>query len=454
MIAIGRNLSISLRDLYNNSSSLVETRYRSRFFNLGRSLSAFSPIPMSEFLTYGNDTGHRLGRPTSDAPQPIPLPPNIFLKLIALGWQHGHFVTIDNDFYSWGTGVSWRLATGLKDDLPKPARVDTFPRDYVFKQIECGEKFGASIDVHGRLLVWGCGYSHSPTALELPAPAVYIATGPIMLTVAMMDGSFAIFNRKQPMKHLRIENEFVVMVGCGKSNVIALGQSGRAFVCGTEDLGVQTISETPQLIAYPTEIVSVFAYNNFWLVDKNGGVAAFGNNDHSSLGMGMSDVVVLPRTYSEWPFLGQEIQQIAMGELFTLVLTSTGLCYAVGKLDFGLSANPARPGSIQTGSFVECTCFAGKKVMQIACGYAHAAVLIGGSAPPAVLRLNPGFDENAYPHEPVAMLTTDLRTIMVDDGTNELHRIGLFPGDLCRFEAVELILVIGVLADDRSTAVV
>jgi hypothetical protein len=51
-----------------------------------------------------------------------------------------------------------------------------------FKQIECGEKFGASIDVHGKFLVWGCGDSHSPTGFELPAPAVYIATGPIMLT--------------------------------------------------------------------------------------------------------------------------------------------------------------------------------------------------------------------------------------------------------------------------------
>jgi hypothetical protein len=66
---------------------------------------------MSLLFTYGHDAGHRLGRPQTDVPQPISLPPDTFIKLIALGWQHGHFVTMDNDFYSWGTGDSWRLAT-------------------------------------------------------------------------------------------------------------------------------------------------------------------------------------------------------------------------------------------------------------------------------------------------------------------------------------------------------
>jgi hypothetical protein len=409
---------------------------------------------MSQLITFGHREGDRLGRPAIDnTPIPLTFPPSTFIKLVALGWQHGHAVTMDDNFYSWGTGESWQLATGTRTSAPTPILIDTFPPDFTFRQVECGEKFGAAIDTHGTLLVWGAGYGHRPGRVDLPGPASYIAAGPVLLAASIGDGSVVVLNRRKPIKHVHVPpGESVVMVACGSANVLALSQTGRAFIWGGERLGAATISESPQLVAMANPIVLVFGYSNFWLVDNENRLFGFGRNESFSLGVDDADVKETPVCCDA--FRGTAIKQVAMGSAFTLVLTGDGRVFACGKLSQGLSGRAEHPADFVAQNFIECDRFSGKNVSQIACGLNHAAVLIDGLISPSALRLLPSFDDYPLPTSPVECMTVDGQSVMIDDATPELKKIGLFPGDVCQWSETERILVVGVDVADRTIAAV
>jgi hypothetical protein len=385
---------------------------------------------MSGLFTFGRQVGDRLGRPApTTVPAEIPLPPGSIVKLFALGWQHGHLVTADNDFYSWGTGTSWRLASGTTDSLRVPTLILSFPPDYLFAQVECGEKFGASLDAEGVLLVWGCGYSHLPVPIDLPSPGHRIAAGERLLATCLLDGSVIVLNRKLPRTHIVVPDEYIVDIAAGKSNITALSQAGRVYIWGTENA-------TPTLMDFPHPIGSLFAYSNFWFVDVNDRVFCFGRNDSYSLGIGDTSPKTSPVTF-DFPF--DQVEQIASGDAFTMVLTRSGKVFAAGKLDSGLSANKSHPDSFLSTTFIECDWFDGRSIAKIAAGVNHAAFLVGNSAK----------TEFHLPLKIRKMVTQDLTVVEVEPGHSKLLRIGFFQGDILEFSKSETCVIVGVIGDDR-----
>ena len=337
----------------------------------------------SSIWTAGSADGFRIGRERDDNdPHPINTPKNAHIKSISASWKNGYFVTSKNEFYSWGTGQSWRLATGNRIDAPTPQLVTTFPSDFEFQLIVSGDKFGAALSENGQVMAWGSGYAHSPTLLPLETTAVHIAADQKKLICALSDGRVAIVQRHDPVTYVKIPNNNIVKVAIGTSHYLALSEDGIAFSWGGDSPGTGQPSETlepTEVPNLPHTIQGVFAsHNNSWFVDIEGTLYYCGGNIDGSLGVGSTAVV---RTVTRHPFRFGDapVVQVGCGDNFTLVLNSAGQVFAAGCANDGRTMVP---NPSMTTEFQECTIMKGHMVTQISCGCYSSALLVNGAPPP------------------------------------------------------------------------
>ncbi|EAY00377.1 hypothetical protein TVAG_407260 [Trichomonas vaginalis G3] len=386
---------------------------------------------MSSIWTAGSSDGYRIGRDRDDNdPHPIFVPPGAFIKTLSASWKSGCYVTSQNEFYSWGSGQSWRLGTGNRSDSPYPQLVSTFP-EFNFQQIVSGDKFSAALSEDGSVLVWGAGYAHSPTKLKLEDTVKHIAAGQTQLMCALSDGRVAIANRHKQVQYIRVPDNNIVKVAIGTSHYLALSEDGVAYSWGGESPATGQPKETltpTQVPNLPTSIQSVFAYhNNSWFVDIDGSVYCCGANTDGSLGIGNTSSVrnVLRHPYN---FGGSPVIQISCGDDFTLVLNLKGQVFAAGNPADGrtMVTNPNN-----SSEFQECTKMVGHNVTQISCGCYSSALLVDGALPldfGDVLIRN--FREFRMQSSEINVTDYEGKRFTLTSGEEELTNFGLQIGDI------------------------
>ncbi|EAX86216.1 hypothetical protein TVAG_553920 [Trichomonas vaginalis G3] len=395
--------------------------------------------------TCGPEDGERLGRPRENwDPGRVPIPEGVSVAQIALGWKHGHFFTDTNQFYSWGTGSSWRLGTGEQENLPRPTRITTFPEKIKFKQVACGDKFSACTTQQGELYAWGSGYAHVPTQLELPCPAEFIACGQIILLAALSDGTVMEFYRHSlPTLH-SFGKDHIISVACGQTHRLALADSGHVYAWGAGSATGIGTSEIPKRI--PTfdniTIQAIFAYHNSsYFIDTYGCIWACGTNSSNSLGLGHAQEVVVP-TRMTFEFSREQIIQIACGDDFTLFLSAQGNVWACGNGGDFRNAT----GSVETRPIpVPATKLAGKFITQIAAGCFNTAVLENGYPPfNRMARFRGFFSEFAIPVLPFRATMGNMASVEINPSDELLRPLGFMTRDIVRFSPEKQAMVVGV----------
>lgn len=401
--------------------------------------------------TSGPGDGNRLGRQNvSEGPDKVPIPDKLTIVQIAIGWKHGHFFTDKNDFYSWGYGSSWRLGTGNRANLPTPQKINTFPPNTKFKQVACGDKFSAVTTQSGQLIVWGSGYAHTPTALELPAPAEFIACGQIFLLAALSDGSVMQFYRHLPPVPQRFGDERIISVACGANHKLALAESGKVYSWGTSPATGQGGVELPRVIASLSDVpmCAIYAYHNSsFFVDTQYRVWCCGTNSSAQLGLGHVEDVTVPIP-QEFNFNKEQIVQIACGDDFTLYLTVSGNVWASGNGGDNRNAT----GSSETRKRpVLASKLAGKYITQVAAGCFNSAFLENGCPPfNHMMQFRGYFADYPVSQIPFRITMLDRINVEVDPTPEALKKFGFMPNDIIIFSNSEKAKVIGV-ANDHVT---
>lgn len=393
---------------------------------------------MSSIWTAGSSDGFRIGRDRDDSdPHPIFVPEGAFIKTLSASWKSGCYVTSKNDFYSWGSGQSWRLGTGNRIDSPYPQLVSTFP-EFNFQQLASGDKFTAALSQDGSVLVWGAGYAHSPTPLKLDGKVKHIAACQTQLMCALEDGRVAIANRHKQVQYIRIPDINIVKVAIGTSHYLALSEDGAAYSWGGKSPATGQPEETnfpTQVPNLPTSIQSVFAFhNNSWFVHIDGSVYCCGANLDGSLGLGSTssirNVVRHPYNFGNSPVI-----QISCGDDFTLVLNLKGQVFAAGNPTDGRTMVPNPNNSHE---FQECTKMAGHNVTQISCGCYSSALLVDGALPldlGDVLIRN--FKDFRMQSSSISVTDYEGKRITLTSGEEVLFNYGLQKGDILIDRTIE-----------------
>ena len=395
--------------------------------------------------TCGPEDGNRLGRSRNcEDTGRVPIPDNLTIVQIAIGWKHGHFFTDQNDFYSWGTGTSWRLGNGSRSNLPTPTKINTFPPDTKFKQIACGDKFSAATTQNGGLIVWGAGYAHTPSFLELPSPAEFIACGQISLLAALSDGSVMQFYRHLPSVHHHFDDEKIISVACGANHKLALAESGKVYSWGTSPATGQGSVELPRVIRslLETPMCGIFAYHNSsFFLDTQYRVWCCGSNSSGSLGLGHIDDVSIP-ILQDFNFKNEQIVQIACGDDFTLYLTVNGNVWASGN--GGDHRNATGSNETRTRPALASK-LSGHFISQVAAGCFNAAFLENGCPPfNHMMQFRGNFSDFLVPQLPFRTTMLDRLNVEIDPNSELLKKYGFMTNDIIIFKGTEKAKVIGV----------
>ncbi|OHT12211.1 hypothetical protein TRFO_18124 [Tritrichomonas foetus] len=380
----------------------------------------------SSIYTAGSSENKGIGRigKKDDLPGKIITPPG-YITHLALGWKHGHCVINQKEFYSWGLGDSWRLATGNKLHLAEPTRVKTFPENFIFDMLVAGDKFGAALNTQGQIYVWGSGYSHTPTKQSMiNIPAVYISASQKTLVAALENGQAVTVLRKNQPSFIQIPNETITLVAAGSDNFICVCKSGHAFSW--------TESSSPVFLELSqSPMIRCFAYhNNYYFISDDNKIYCYGGNEDGSLGAGRNGRVVSPILMTDTPFVSP-IVQIAIGDDFALALTSDGTVYGAGNAENNRTMISRLNRTTHT-KFIECDLLKEYHVTQIAAGCFTSAVLVNGAPPPHLDPPYKSLSEVPTPETMSMMMVADNSSVLVGPNPEVFTKLGIKPGDILK----------------------
>lgn len=406
-------------------------------------------------ITSGSDDSYRIGRPKlqNNMPGPVPLPTRCSIKLIALGWKHGHIVINDNQMYSWGIGKSYRLGTGNKFSTEIPVKV-SMPHNFEIKMIATGDAFGSAISTNGELLAWGRKFAQRPTLFPLPSPAKYLACGGSSILLALADGSLQHLTDSENSRNIKIPDEKFIMTAAGTGHFIALTARGSAFSWGVPDYsGHPTERSVPTKLRFsPTPIAAVFAYqDNSWFVDKMNNVYRCGKNEEGCLGSGDTVPIRTP-TKLDFNFDSNRVIQIACGDNFTVILTDAGVAYAAGCPK---ECRSAIDPSLYNDSkyFHKCTYGIDPKVTQIACGCYSGAFVIEGDYHPCYQFFERTFKDYPISSDPAEYFLSKDQSLQITPNSPILDNAGLRSEDIIMFKDGTQAKVIGVSSEGQIITV-
>lgn len=406
-------------------------------------------------ITSGSDDSLRIGRQKlpNDKPGPIPLPSQCTIKLIALGWKHGHIVINDNQMYSWGLGKSYRLGTGNKNSSEFPIKV-SLPKNFEIQMIAAGDAFGCAISSNGKLLAWGRKYAKLPTDFPLQSPAKYLSCGGISILCALADGSLQLLTSSESSRNIKIPDEKVIMTAAGTTHYVALTAAGTVYSWGTPcSSGHPKEKSVPTILRFsPTPVAAVFAYqDNSWFVDKMNNVYRCGKNEEGCLGSG--DVVPISSpTKLEFDFNESAIIQIACGDNFTIVLTDSGMAYAAGCTKECRSA--IDPSCYNDSKyFQKCTFGIDQKVTQVACGCYSGAFVIDGEYHPCNKFFERTFKDYPVASGPSEYFLIKDHPMILNPKSPLLDEAGLKSEDIIKFGDGTQAKVIGVSNENHIVTV-
>jgi regulator of chromosome condensation len=253
--------------------------------------------------------------------------------------MHTVALSEDGSVYSWGCNDEGALGRPSNESNEfDPLKVQ-FPEETRILQICAGDSHSAALSSGGIVYVWGVFRdSNGPFGLigdkpsSLPQvvyanqanPAVKIASGSDHLTLLTLDGT-------------------IVTLGCGEQG--QLGRIHEYFSFRGGRKGIQVLL-TPAPVKFkktrgiPTpRFCDVFcgSYHTFALTMDKQHVYAWGLNNYGQLGTDDTDNRFQPeRLSNSWdPILEEGLKEICGGQHHSILCTTTGTVYALGRSEYG-----------------------------------------------------------------------------------------------------------------------
>ena len=169
-----------------------------------------------------NGTG-QLGVEEEDVKLPKTLNLNVFVKLVAAGDKHTHFLTKDGALYSMGCNEHGQLGLGFSNDVLERVDRPVLVRDVSFKSVDCGKFHSVALDHQGK--VWSWGYADEGAI----GTRITVSNEPSLLQFS------------QSQKDLVFRQ-----ISCGDHHTCMLSTEGDVFSCGLNikgQLGIGLITQ-------------------------------------------------------------------------------------------------------------------------------------------------------------------------------------------------------------------
>ncbi|ETN13551.1 hypothetical protein, variant 20 [Phytophthora nicotianae INRA-310] len=319
----------------------------------------------------------------------------------------------DAGVYSFGQNTYGELALGDTNDRSNPTRVD-LGRNSGGKRVvdvACGNEQTAILFENGD--VFTCGYNDSgqcaigttervPTLRFSPGLssnrtarvfsgngsehlAALSANGNLYTVGFNMRGQLGLGTATTVTEATLVEElvgKRVVDVACSYFHTAIVIDNGDLYACGCNDYGQLGLGDhSGQLVPRPVEyffrrpVLAVACGQHYTIASlRDGGVVAFGKNDHGQLGLDRVSEPVLQPTRLAPPLDRAVVPQLSCGYHHTAIVTEDGAVYTFGRNDYGQlglghKLHTARPTHVESLSRMRIT--------QVACGCYHTLALSG-----------------------------------------------------------------------------
>lgn len=313
--------------------------------------------------------------------------------------------------YSFGQNTYGELALGDNIGRSKPTRVDinSIGGDKRVVDVACGNEQTAMLFENGD--VFTCGYNDSgqcaigttervPTLRYSPGLssvrtvkifsgngsehlAALSANGNVYTVGFNMRGQLGLDSATSVTEATLVDKlagKRVVDVACSYFHTAIVLDNGDLYTCGCNDYGQLGLGDhSGQLVPRPVEslfrrpVLAVACGQHYTVASlRDGGVVAFGKNDHGQLGLNRVSEPVLQPTRLPPPLDRAIVPQLSCGYHHTAVVMESGAVYTFGRNDYGQlglghKQHTPRPTLVESLSRTRIT--------QVACGCYHTLAL-------------------------------------------------------------------------------
>ncbi|KAF1794231.1 SKP1/BTB/POZ domain [Phytophthora cactorum] len=317
----------------------------------------------------------------------------------------------DTGVFSFGQNTYGELALGDTNDRSNPTRVDLGRSSSanLVVDVACGNEQTAILFENGD--VFTCGYNDSGqcaigTTERVPSLrfspglssnrtvrvfsgngsehlAALSANGNLYTVGFNMRGQLGLGTATTVTEATLVEElagKRVVDVACSYFHTAIAMDNGDLYACGCNDYGQLGLGDhSGQLVPRPVEyffrhaVLAVACGQHYTVASlRDGGVVAFGKNDHGQLGLDRVSEPVLQPTRLAQPLDSAVVPQLSCGYHHTAIVTEDGAIYTFGRNDYGQlglghKLHMARPTLIESLSRMRIT--------QVACGCYHTLAL-------------------------------------------------------------------------------
>ncbi|CAH0475830.1 unnamed protein product [Peronospora belbahrii] len=314
--------------------------------------------------------------------------------------------------YSFGQNSYGELALGDTIDRNRPTRVDFSSINHQDKHVidlACGNQYTVMLFDNGN--VFTCGYNDSgqcaigttdcvpmlrfsPGLSSYQTVRIFAGNGSEHVAALSADGSLytagfnvngqlgigTTTNVAEATRVGEIVGKRVVDVSCSYFHTAIVMDNGDLYGCGGNDYGQLGLgSRKGHLVPQPVEyffrdpVLAVACGQHYTIASlKDGGVVAFGRNDHGQLGLnGTSEPVLYPTRLAP-PLDRAVVPQLSCGYHHTAIVTEDGAVYTFGRNDYGQlglghKLHMARPTIVKSLSRM--------RINQVTCGCYHTLAL-------------------------------------------------------------------------------
>lgn len=246
------------------------------------------------------------------------------VNIVSISAGRDHSVALDDkgQVWSWGRNNVGQLGIGNRINKTTPVKVNTNHIGKQIIQLEAGDYHTLALDIDGNVWVWG-----NNTYGQLgngDNGSDKFATAPTMIDINVLNGAK------------------VTAITAGANHNLMLDSKGKLWAWGDNTHGqlgnnTQTGSNKPvavdtQAITKGVTIMNISASGNHnVVVDGDGKVWSWGNNNYGQLGVGDTDNKLIPTkmllTLPEFT----DVASVVTGLDATLILDSDGYVYSTGN---------------------------------------------------------------------------------------------------------------------------
>ncbi|DAZ94789.1 TPA: hypothetical protein N0F65_002402 [Lagenidium giganteum] len=294
-----------------------------------------------------------------------------------------------------------------RTDRPNPTQIPFFDALDVV-DVTCGNEYSAFLCADGR--VYTCGYNDSgqcgvgsmdpcPQLVLVPALTdkrivrLVAGNGSEHVVAISANGSIFTFgfNRRgqlghgsmhtavEPVEVKSLSGKVIVDAACSYFHTVVVTAEGEVYACGRNDFGqLGTTDYADRLEPIPVNYfashrVLSIACGQYHTIAAlvEGGVVAFGKNDHGQLGTENAGVTSTP-VLIDRPLDSMMVSRVACGYYHSIALTVEGRLYAFGRNDHG-QLGLGHNQHVRKPALIEALCKV--RVADVACGCYHTLAL-------------------------------------------------------------------------------